>query len=77
MANYNKNKKRDLKKYSLAEKRSYWVGYGMGLENPSGKASSYATSLSSKEKISFKNGISKARNIPVADMNYFQKKKSQ
>lgn len=74
MANYKKSKKRN---YSTAEKRSYWIGYGMGLQNPSGKASSYSMSLSGREEISFKNGLSKSRNIPVADINYFQNKKSR
>lgn len=31
MANYNKSKKKNFKKRSLGEVRSYWVGVGMAL----------------------------------------------
>lgn len=63
------------KRFSLAERKAYWIGYGMGLQNPSGKSGSYVSSLSENRKKSFKNGYDKSYKIPVTDMQYFQNKK--
>ena len=80
MAKFNKRRfkrKNRKQKFTKSEKAAYYTGFGIGLQYPSGKAASYAKSLSGREEISFKNGLSKSRNIPVFDMNYFQKKKSR
>ena len=68
-------KKKDFKrKYSVAEKRAYWVGFGHGLEYPSGKSASYKDALSDKEKESYLAGFKKTRAIDAADSNAFAKK---
>ena len=68
-----KNFKRE-KKYSLAEKRAYWVGYGHGMSYPSGKSASYKDALSVKEKESYLAGFKKTNVIDPSDSNAFAKK---
>ena len=76
---YKKNKKRPKmyrrkKKYSVFEKRAYWVGFGHGLSYPSGKSASYIHAMSSKEKESYLSGFKKTDSIDVADSNAFVEK---
>ena len=67
-------KKKIKRKYTVAEKRAYWVGFGHGLEYPSGKSASYKDALSDKEEKSYLAGFKKTRAIKASDSNAFAKK---
>ena len=70
-------KENKMKKYTSKEKRAYYIGFGEGLEYPSGKVGSYSDSLSAREKKSFLNGFYKSKAIKPSNCDAFRSKKKR